>query len=85
MVNNAGIGLTKLFLNTTLAEWERVLRTDLTGVFCVPKRQRVMVQQGGGRIIQCASLSGQRGGTGQLCLWSGQSEGANRFDESPLR
>ena len=66
MVNNAGIGLTKLFLNTTLEEWERVLRVDLTGVFlCSQAAARVMVRQGGGRIINTASLSGQRGGTGR--------------------
>jgi NAD(P)-dependent dehydrogenase (short-subunit alcohol dehydrogenase family) len=66
LVNNAGIGLTKLFLNTTLQEWERVLRTDLTGVFlCAQAAARVMVRQGGGRIINIASLSGQRGGTGR--------------------
>jgi 3-oxoacyl-[acyl-carrier protein] reductase len=66
LVNNAGIGLTKLFLHTTLEEWERVLRTDLTGVFlCSQAAARVMVEQGGGRIINIASLSGQRGGTGR--------------------
>lgn len=66
LVNNAGIGLTKLFLNTTLEEWERVLRVDLTGVFlCSQAAARVMVKQGGGKIINLASLSGQRGGTGR--------------------
>ena len=66
IVNNAGIGLTKLFLHTTLEKWERVLRTDLTGVFlCAQAAARVMVKQGGGRIINIASLSGQRGGTGR--------------------
>ncbi len=66
LVNNAGIGLTKLFLNTTLEEWERVVRVDLTGVFlCSQAAARVMVKQGSGRIINLASLSGQRGGTGR--------------------
>jgi len=66
LVNNAGIGLTRLFLDTTLEEWERVLKTDLTGVFlCAQAAARVMAGQGGGRIINIASLSGQRGGTGR--------------------
>jgi 3-oxoacyl-[acyl-carrier protein] reductase len=66
LVNNAGIGLTRLFLETTLEDWERVLKTDLTGVFlCSQAAARVMVGQGGGRIINIASLSGQRGGTGR--------------------
>jgi len=66
LVNNAGIGLTRLFLNTTLEEWERVLKVNLTGVFlCSQAAARVMARQGGGRIINLASLSGQRGGTGR--------------------
>jgi 3-oxoacyl-[acyl-carrier protein] reductase len=66
LVNNAGIGLTRLFLNTSLEEWERVLKVNLTGVFLSSQAaSAVMVRQGGGRIINLASLSGQRGGTGR--------------------
>lgn len=66
LVNVAGVGLTRLFLNTTLEEWERVLRVNLTGCFlCSQAVARVMVRQGGGKIIHIASLSGQRGGTGR--------------------
>lgn len=66
LVNVAGVGLTRLFLNTTLEEWERVMRVNLTGCFlCSQAVARVMVTQGGGKIIHIASLSGQRGGTGR--------------------
>jgi len=66
LVNVAGVGLTKLFLNTSLEEWERVLRVNLTGCFlCSQAAARVMKKQGGGKIINIASLSGQRGGTGR--------------------
>lgn len=66
LVNNAGVGLTKLMLDTTAEEWDRVLCVNLTGVFyCSQAAARVMVGQGGGRIINIASLSGQRGGTGR--------------------
>jgi 3-oxoacyl-[acyl-carrier protein] reductase len=66
LVNNAGIGLTKLFLDTTLEEWGAMLRVNLTGVFlCCQAAARVMVRQRSGRIINIASLSGQRGGTGR--------------------
>lgn len=66
LVNNAGVGLTKLMMNTTLAEWKRVLDIDLTGVFlCSQAAARVMLRQRSGRIINIASLSGQRGGTGR--------------------
>jgi 3-oxoacyl-[acyl-carrier protein] reductase len=66
LVTCAGVGLTKLMLDTTLDEWQRVLRINLTGVFlCCQTVARVMVRQGSGRIINIASLSGQRGGTGR--------------------
>ena len=66
LVNNAGVGLTRLFLNTTLSEWEQVIRVNLTGVFlCSQAVARIMEKQGDGRIINIASLSGQRGGTGR--------------------
>jgi NAD(P)-dependent dehydrogenase (short-subunit alcohol dehydrogenase family) len=66
LVNVAGIGLTRSFLATTLAEWEHVLRVNLTGTFlCAQATARVMVEQGGGKIINIASLSGQRGGSGR--------------------
>jgi 3-oxoacyl-[acyl-carrier protein] reductase len=66
LVNNAGIGLNKPFLHTTLEEWERQLRVNLTGTFlCAQAAARVMVRQGGGRIVNVASISGQRGGQGR--------------------
>ncbi len=66
LVNVAGIGLTRLFLHTTLEEWENVLRVNLTGCFlCSQAAARVMTAQSHGKIINIASLSGQRGGTGR--------------------
>lgn len=65
-VNNAGIGSNEPVLNLTLEEWERNLRVNLTGTFlCAQAAARVMVAQGGGRIVNVASISGQRGGTGR--------------------
>ncbi len=65
-MNVAGVGITRLFLNTTLEQWESVLRVNLTGSFlCSQAVARVMVAQGGGKIINIASLSGQRAGTGR--------------------
>ena len=74
LVNNAGVGLTKLMIDTSLEEWDLVLRVNLTGVFlCSRAAARVMMVQGGGRIINLASLSGQRGGTGRAAY--GASKG----------
>jgi 3-oxoacyl-[acyl-carrier protein] reductase len=63
LVNNAGIGHAKEFLETPLEEWERVLRVNLTGCFLVAQAAaQVMVRQGGGTIVNLGSISGQRGG-----------------------
>jgi 3-oxoacyl-[acyl-carrier protein] reductase len=66
-VNNAGIALHRLALDTSLEEWERVLRINLTGSFLTAQAAaRFMVEQGGGRIIQLGSISGQRGNMGGI-------------------
>lgn len=64
--NNAGIGGNTPFLETTLEEWERILRVNLTGAFLVAQAvARTMRENGGGKIVNIASLSGQRGGEGR--------------------
>jgi 3-oxoacyl-[acyl-carrier protein] reductase len=66
LVNNAGIGHVQPFLSITLEEWNRVLAINLTGQFlCAQAVARVMLRQGGGRIVNVASISGERGGTGR--------------------
>lgn len=66
LVNNAGTGLNKPFLETTLEEWERLIRVNLTGVFlCAQAAARVMARQGYGRIVNVGSISGQRGAQGR--------------------
>jgi NAD(P)-dependent dehydrogenase (short-subunit alcohol dehydrogenase family) len=66
LVNNAGIGSNQPVLEMSLAEWEQNLRVNLTGTFlCAQAAARVMVRQGEGRIINIASISGQRGGMGR--------------------
>jgi 3-oxoacyl-[acyl-carrier protein] reductase len=74
LVNNAGIGLNKSFLETTLAEWQRVLAVNLTGTFlCAQAAAREMVRQGAGRIVNVASISGQRGGQGRAAYGSAKA------------
>jgi 3-oxoacyl-[acyl-carrier protein] reductase len=66
LVNNAGVALNRPFLTTSLEEWERLLRVNLTGTFlCSQAAARVMVSQGAGKIVNVASISGQRGGQGR--------------------
>ena len=66
LVNNAGVAFHRLFLDTTLADWERLLRVNLTGQFLTAQAAaRRMVEQRSGRIVNMGSISGQRGGTGR--------------------
>jgi 3-oxoacyl-[acyl-carrier protein] reductase len=62
MFANAGIAHSAPFLDHPEAQWQRVLRVNLTGVFlCGQAAARQMVKQGGGRIIATASINGFRG------------------------
>jgi 3-oxoacyl-[acyl-carrier protein] reductase len=62
MLANAGIAHSAPFLDHPEAQWHRVLRVNLTGVFLTCQAAaRQMVKQGGGRIITVASINGFRG------------------------
>jgi NAD(P)-dependent dehydrogenase (short-subunit alcohol dehydrogenase family) len=62
MFANAGIAHSAPFLEHPEAQWHRVLRVNLTGVFlCCQAAARQMVRQGSGRIIATASINGFRG------------------------
>src|SRR6059058_2331874 len=66
LVSNAGIGGTHAFLDEPIEHWNRVLAVNLTGVFlCGQAAARVMVEQRAGRIVNIASISGARAGSGR--------------------
>ncbi|MGQ0636433.1 MAG: SDR family NAD(P)-dependent oxidoreductase [Planctomycetaceae bacterium] len=66
LVNNAGVALNRPFLETTIDDWDHILKVVLTGTFlCSQAAARVMVQRGEGAIINIASISGQRGAQGR--------------------
>lgn len=66
LIHSAGIGIERKFLETSLAEWRRILDVDLTGTFlCGQAAARIMVERGYGRIVNIASTAGIRGGTGR--------------------
>jgi NAD(P)-dependent dehydrogenase (short-subunit alcohol dehydrogenase family) len=68
MVANAGIATTHPFVDEPLAHWQRILDVNLTGVFlCGQRAARAMIAQGGGgRIVNIASISGLRAGSGRV-------------------
>jgi len=74
LVNNAGVGGNTPFLDTTLEEWNKIVGINLTGAFMVAQAvAREMVKSGGGKIVNIASLSGQRGGNGRAAYGSAKA------------
>jgi 3-oxoacyl-[acyl-carrier protein] reductase len=67
LVANAGIGGMRPFLEETVEHWRRVIDVNLTGVFlCGQATARVMARQKRGRIVNIASVSGIRAGSGRV-------------------
>jgi NAD(P)-dependent dehydrogenase (short-subunit alcohol dehydrogenase family) len=64
LVNNAGVAVFKPLLDTSFEEWERVLAVNLSGPFlCTQVCAPVMLKNGGGGIVNIASISGLRAST----------------------
>ncbi|MFT6581162.1 MAG: SDR family NAD(P)-dependent oxidoreductase [Alphaproteobacteria bacterium] len=64
LVNNAGVAVFKPLLETSQAEWDRVLAVNLGGPFiCVQACAPVMIAGDGGAIVNIASISGLRAST----------------------
>jgi NAD(P)-dependent dehydrogenase (short-subunit alcohol dehydrogenase family) len=64
LVNNAGIAIFKPLLETTQADWDRVLAVNLTGPFlCTQAAAPLMREHGGGAIVNITSISALRAST----------------------
>lgn len=64
LVNNAGVAVFKPAFETSFEEWRTVLDTNLDGAFiCSQVFGRLIVDQGGGAIVNIASISGLRAST----------------------
>ncbi len=62
-VNNAGISENVPIEDLEGDQWDRLMQVNLRGTFfCSQAAYRVMKAQGGGKIINIASLAGERGG-----------------------
>jgi NAD(P)-dependent dehydrogenase (short-subunit alcohol dehydrogenase family) len=63
LVNNAGIAVRKSALEISREEWDRVLDVNVDGLFfCSQAAARIMKQNGGGAIVNLASIMGFSGG-----------------------
>jgi NAD(P)-dependent dehydrogenase (short-subunit alcohol dehydrogenase family) len=59
LFNNAGICINEKAEEMSFASWQKVIDVNLTGVFLVAQAVgRVMIEKGGGSIINTASMSG---------------------------
>jgi 3-oxoacyl-[acyl-carrier protein] reductase len=59
LVNNAGIGILGSCLDTSEEQWNRVIDTNLKGVFfCAQAVARKMIRQKSGKIINMSSVNG---------------------------
>ncbi len=62
-VNNAGITQNKALEELEGEDWDRIMNVDLRGAFfCAQACFRLMKEQGGGKIINIASIAGEQGG-----------------------
>jgi 2-dehydro-3-deoxy-D-gluconate 5-dehydrogenase len=63
LVNNAGIQYRQPALDFDLNQWDRIIQLMLTAVFVLSRQAaRVMEKQGGGKIVNIASLASFQGG-----------------------
>jgi NAD(P)-dependent dehydrogenase (short-subunit alcohol dehydrogenase family) len=64
LVNNAGVATFKPIGETTFDEWRWVMATNLDGPFlCVQACAPLMLKNGGGAVVNIASISGLRAST----------------------
>jgi 3-oxoacyl-[acyl-carrier protein] reductase len=66
VVNNAGITADDLLVRMSLENWERVIRTNLTGAYAVTRAlAKGMMRRRWGRIVSISSVVGLMGNAGQ--------------------
>lgn len=66
IINNAGISRDNLLLKQTEAEWDDIIAVNLKGAFQIIKIMApLMIQSGGGHIVNISSYAGVKGKAGQ--------------------
>ena len=64
LVNNAGVAVFKPILEVTWQDWRAIMDTNLDGAFwCTQACAKVMLKNGGGSVVNIASISGLRAST----------------------
>jgi 3-oxoacyl-[acyl-carrier protein] reductase len=85
LVNNAGVGAFANVADMSDDDWDRVLETNLTGVFfCCNAAIPQMRTRGGGWIINISSLAGKNSFVGGAAYCASKA-GLNAFSESLMQ
>ena len=85
LVNNAGVGLFRNLEELTLDEWNRVIETNLTGVFlCSREAIPRMRRRGGGYIVNISSLAGKNAFP-QATAYNASKFGLNGMSEALMQ
>jgi 3-oxoacyl-[acyl-carrier protein] reductase len=85
LVNNAGVAVDGLLMRLREDDWERALRTNLTGVFhCTKAAVRSMVRARYGRIVNVTSVVAEMGNAGQTA-YAAAKAGVIGFTKSLAR
>jgi 3(or 17)beta-hydroxysteroid dehydrogenase len=83
LVNNAGIMIAKEIENTTLDDWQRVMKINLDGVFLGTKFAiGAMKKSGGGSIINMSSVLGLVGNFDHTSAYSASKGGIRLFTKA---
>ncbi len=82
LVNNAGISHIGLLTDMSLFEWERIMKTNLTSIFCCCKQAIPnMVHNKSGRILNISSVWGNVGASCEVA-YSASKGGVNAFTKA---
>jgi 3-oxoacyl-[acyl-carrier protein] reductase len=85
LVNNAGLAVDALLLRLKEEDWERALRSNLTGVFlCTKATVRAMIRARYGRIVNVTSVVAEMGNAGQSA-YAAAKAGVIGFTKSVAR
>jgi NAD(P)-dependent dehydrogenase (short-subunit alcohol dehydrogenase family) len=84
LINNAGVGVFKDLASLEPAEWERLIGTNLTGVYlCTRQAVPRMRSRGGGFIINISSLAGKNSFAGGAA-YNASKFGLNGMSEAMM-
>jgi NAD(P)-dependent dehydrogenase (short-subunit alcohol dehydrogenase family) len=85
LVNNAGVGLFANVADMSIAEWQQVIETNLSGVFyCSHAAIPHLRRRGGGWIINISSLAGKNS-FAEGAAYCASKAGLNAFSESLMQ